>query len=326
MKDLLRAGCELLADNKDEIHKKFAWDMELMSVAGSVIFTSAGKVADIERMKECKSILKKRESVFSNFRGNMEIPVISKMALTKDPEEYLTRLNVIYDKLSKGKIFGSEHIALTALAICDENMWEDVDLIVERTKELMKRMAAVHPMLTSAEDTTFAALLAMTNKSIDQIVDETEYCYNAMKKKFTFHNNSVQSLSHVLALCPGEPERKCAKVSAIYDALLVKGIKYGLDYELASLGALVNVDMTPEEIASEIAEAAAYLKTRKGFGDWGMGSKTRVMFAALMAVQAYAPNSMAMDASVLGSSLAMVIAEEVCYMVIMTSVATSSTN
>ena len=47
---------------------------------------------------------------------------------------------------------------------------------------------------------------------------------------------------------------------------------------------------------------------------------------ALMAVQAYAPNSMAMDASVLGSSLAMVIAEEVCYMVIMTSVATSSTN
>ena len=320
MKDLLRAGCELLADNKEAIHKNFAWNMEMMSVAGSVIFTSAGKVADIERMKDCKSILKKQEGLFSSFRSNMEIPVISKMALEKDPEEYLMRLVAIYNKLSKGKIFGSEHIAMTALAICDENMWDDVDIIVERTKELMKRMSATHPMLTSAEDTTLAALLSMTNKSIDEIVQETEYCYDVMKRKFTFHNNSVQSLSHILTLCPGDPEQKCARARAIYDALVVKGIKYGLDYELASLGALVSVDMTPEELADEIAEAAAYLKTRKGFGDWSMGSKARVMYAALMAVQAYAPNSLAMDASVLGSSLAMVIAQEVCFMVIMMSV------
>ena len=326
MKDILQAGCELLADNKDLIRKNFAWDLELMSVAGSVIFTGAGRVADIEKMKECKSILKKHKGIFSEFRSNMEIPVICKMALAEDPEKCLMDLTTVYDKLSKGKIFGSEHLVMTALAISDAQVVNNIDAIVEKTKLLMKRMSSLHPILTSEEDTALVALLALSNKSIDQIIEETELCYNLMKQKFSFHNNAVQSLSHVLALCAGDPQEKCARASAIYDALLVKGIKYGMDYELASLGALVNVDLTPEELAEEIAEASDYLKTRKGFGDWGMGSKARVMFAALMTVQAYAPDSSAMDTSVLSSALAAVIAEEICFMILMTTVATTSSN
>lgn len=326
MKELLRTGCELLADNKDLIRKSFAWDMDLMSVAGSVIFTGAGKVVDTERMKECQRILKKHEGIFSEFRNNMSIPVLCKMALAEDPEKYLLELMEINGKLSKGKVLGSEYIALTALAIKEEHMAGSVDGIVEKTKQLLKKMTKVHPFLTSEEDMAFAALLAMTDKSVDEIVEEAEECFEYMKKKFPFHNNAVQSLSHVLTLCEGEPAEKCEKACAIYQALLERGVKYGMDYELASLGALVNIDMTPAELASEIAEASEYLKTRKGFGNWGMGSKARAMFAALMAVQAFAPNSVAMDASVLNTSLAIVIAEEICFMIIMTSVVCANSN
>ena len=147
-----------------------------------------------------------------------------------------------------------------------------------------------------------------------------------MKQKFSFHNNAVQSLSHVLTLCVGEAQQKCDRVSAIYDALVVKGLTYGKDYELASLGALVNIDMTPEEVADEIADAAEFLKKCKGFGDWSIGQKSRTMFAALMAAQAYAPCSHVMDFSVLGSSLSMVIAEEVCLMATMMMVCTSTSS
>ena len=326
MKEMLKIGCELLADNKDLIRKGFAWDMDLMSVAGSVIFTGAGKVADTERMKECQRILKKHKGIFSEFRNNLEIPVLCKMALAENPEKYLLELIEIYDKLSKGKIFGSEYIALTALAICDEHMAGSVDYIVDKTKQLLKAMSKEHPILTSEEDMAFAALLAMTHKSVEEIVEETEDCFEYMKNKFPFHKNSVQSLSHVLTVCEGEPAEKCEKACAIYNALMERGIKYGMDYELASLGALVSIDMTPDELAGEIAEASEYLKTRKGFGNWGMGSKSRTMFAALMAVQAFAPDSAAMDASVLNTSLAIVIAEEICFMIIMASVASSSSN
>ena len=95
MKELLQAGCELLAENRNTIPKGFMWDMELMSIAGSLIFTGAGKTADVERMKACKSILKKQERFFSSFRSNMEIPVLCKMALSDDPEGYLRKLRGI---------------------------------------------------------------------------------------------------------------------------------------------------------------------------------------------------------------------------------------
>ena len=90
MKEMLRAGCELLADNRDLLSKNFSWGMEMLSLAGSVIYTGAGRLADIERIKECKKILKKNISMFSEFRGNMEVPVLCKMALSQDPEKYLT--------------------------------------------------------------------------------------------------------------------------------------------------------------------------------------------------------------------------------------------
>ncbi|MBQ2100474.1 MAG: DUF4003 family protein [Lachnospiraceae bacterium] len=326
MKELLRAGCELLTENKNIISKNFQWDMEMMAITGAVIHTSAGKTVDIERLKECKKILKKHQGVFSAFRSNMEIPVISKMAISDDPEGYLIKLLNVYNVMSKGKIFDSEYMAMAALAICDESLDGQYEIISENTKTLLKMMSKIHPMLTSGEDTAFAALLSASGKTFDQIIDETEYCYNVMKRKFSYHNNAVQSLSHVLTLMPGDAQAKCDRVSAIYDALLTKGVTYGKDYELASLGALVTVDMTPEELAGEIAEACTFLKGCKGFGDWSLGKKTRAMFAALLAAQAFSPNSVVMDTSILSTSLAMVIAEEVCLMCCTMAVVSTSTS
>lgn len=322
--ELLQAGCELLADNRDLIHKGFAWDYDMMSAVGGMIFTSAGKVADVERMKQCKSILKRQEGMFSDFRGNMVIPVISKMALSEDPDAYLRELVMVYKKIRDGKFFGSEYMALAALCICDGNGADRVDEIAGKTQTLIKRMKEIHPFLTSDEDLAFVALLAMTPKSEEQIIEETEVCYHAMKNKFSFHSNAVQSLSHVMALSEGSAEEKCGKVIRIYDALVSRGIKYGKEYELASLGALVNLEVDADQLADEIAEASEYLHTRKGFGAWGMGSKARQMFAALLTSYAHSGENAAMNASVLGSALSIVIAEEVALIAAITASAAAS--
>ena len=275
-----------------------------------MLFTSAGETVDIERMKECRSILKSHGGSASAMRGNMEIPVVAKMALAPDPDQYLIKLISVYEAMQRGKIFASQSVAMAALTICNGLRDRDVSYVIDLTKQLMKRMSENHPFLTGEEDTACAALLAMSGKDIDKIVDEMEICYGIMKKKFSFHNDAVQSLSMVLTLCPGEPEAKCERVSAIYDAMVARGVSYGKDYELASLGALVTIDMTPEELANEIADAEEFLRIQKGFGDWSMSKKIRLMFAALLAAQAYAPSSVAMDASVLCTTLMIVIAQQ----------------
>lgn len=324
MKELLLAGCELFADNKDLIHKVFQWDYDIMSVAGSIIFTGAGQVADEEKLKECRKILKKNAGSLSVFRNSMEIPVVCKMILSEDPELYLMKITEIYKKLHKGRILDSNYLALAAACIHDGQMDDQVDQIIEKTKTLMKRIEKEHPFLTSDEDTSTAALLAMTHKSVDEIIYETEECFKIMNVKFPGHKNAIQSLSHVLTVEEGDLLQKCEKVSGIYDALKRKKLKFGLESELAALGALVNVKATPEEIADDIFDAAEYLKKRKGFGDWDMGKQTRLLFAALMVAQASAKYDP--DTTALGSTIALVIAEEITFMLIMASCAATSSS
>ena len=326
MDSRLMNKCELLADNRDLLNKNFKWDYEMLIMVGSVIFTDAGKTVDIDRVNECKAILKKHEGVFSYFRNNMEKAVLAKMALSDDPEKYLTDVVAIYDKLHKGKIAGSDYMALTAMNICDSNKAADTDAIIEKTKLLLKEMNKKHPILTSDEDMTFAAMLAMTDKDVDAIVNEAETYYEALKPRFSFHTNSLQSLSHVLILMEGSVESKIAKVCEIYDTFKEQGVKYGKDYVMASIGALVNTNISTTELVSEIIEASEYLKTRKGFGAWGIGEKARLMFASLLAADVYGNDKDTMNSAVITGSIAMVIAEEIAIMAVIAASAASSAN
>ena len=81
----------------------------------------------------------------------------------------------------------------------------------------------------------------------------------------------------------------------------------------------------------EICEAAEYLKKNKGFSNWNMDSKSRLMFATLIASEVYSNDRNSSDgvvnkAVVLNSTLAMAIAEEIAILVIMLCVMTTNNN
>ena len=326
MRETLMERCELFADNNELIRKKNIWDRDLMTITAGMIFTEKGVKADTDKMKECNKILKKHEGCFSNFRNNIRLSVVSKMAVSENPEEYLKEVINIYKKLHAGRITGSEYMALTATIICDLHREGEIDAIIEKTKLLMKKMEKRHPIMTGQEDLALLALLAMTDKEVDSIVEETEFYFKAMKKKFSFHGNAVQSLSFVMALMEGAPEEKCAKVIEIYKALTARGIKYGKEQTLASLGALIGTELDSAELAGEIVEASEYLKTRKGFGAWRIYSSTRHMFAALMAADVYAKDNAAMNSSVMSGALSIIIAEEIAMLVVITVCAANSSH
>ena len=96
-------------------------------------------------------------------------------------------------------------------------------------------MKNVHPFLTSGEDSIYAAMLALSEQSEEDIVDEAENCYRLLKPEF-FSGNAVQSLSLVLTLCEGSAEEKCNAVMELFRELKARGYKYGTEYELSTLG------------------------------------------------------------------------------------------
>ncbi len=324
MDELLRAKCDLLAENREIIRKGFFWSHDLMHMAASVIFTGADRRADVERMKECRKILKAHQGFFSDFRGHIELSVISRMALSDNPERYVEQIAEVYQGLKKGKLFGSEYMALGAMSICERDMAEHTDMIVERTRDLIQGMKQAHPFLTGHEDMAYAALMALSDRSVDSLLTEVEECYEMLKPKFVLHSDAVQSLSQITTLCEGDPKVKCERITALYDALKERGARFGKEYELAALGVFGGFSRDPGAMAETIIEVSDYLKTKKGFGNLIMGKMRRLMFSTLLVAEYYAPESTTGQAAVLGSTLASVIAEEILLMmIVITSTQTS---
>ncbi len=328
MNETIKNKCDLLTGNRDKMARHFKWNYSLMNLSAALVFTSAGKEPDVDRLEECAKILKKNASMFSSMRSQMETIVISKLSLADDPQQYMSDLKIVYDKLTKGSFFESAYMVQAAISILDAGKIDQVDEIIARYKDMYKKMEKEHPFLTSSEDIVFSVLLAMTEKDVDVIVSEMETCYDYLKKekKIKVGGNEIQGLSEILVLSDGDMIEKCDRAMMLYNKFAERGTKYGKDYgEFASLGALVGIDMDAEALVDEIIETAEYLKDHKGFGGFSMDKKQRLMFAAMLVGDAYSSDSTLASSSFISSTVAMVIAEEVAMMVCIMAATTTTT-
>lgn len=330
---------ELLAANKQAIDKGFYFEMGMSQVVAGLLFASTGKQADIERMKEARNILKKKAGVFSAFRDATEIVILARMALAPDMEKYIDDLIDVFNVLMKGKVFEDSYMVLTAMIIVDRGRKADAESIKVTTNEIMRRMSKLHPILTSSEDLALAALLAMSGRDIDAVIDDMEECYRYTRKelKLKAESNSIQALSQILAITAGDMKAKCDKVAELFAAFKEHGSKFGTYLEFPALGTLLDVQVPTDVLVPEIIEAADFLKKSKGFGGLSMDKKTRLMFGALLASDVYAgdgdsadifsQNAIATNTAIItNSAFAMVIAEEIAIMVIMMCAVTANSN
>ena len=71
---------ESFIKNRDIIKQGFAWENSYLYPICAAIFTDKRKTADVERMKECRDILKSKNGIFSDFRGISMLPMMAMMA------------------------------------------------------------------------------------------------------------------------------------------------------------------------------------------------------------------------------------------------------
>ncbi len=324
MREAITRKCDLLIENWKLIHKGFWLENGSIAAIAAATFAEKDRSVDVEMLKECHKILKKKEGIFSEFRGSSELIVTAKMALSADPEGYLEDVTGVYKKFQKGKFWGSNYRALAAMTICDVGKASEADAIIEKTNEILKGMNKVHPFLTSDEDTSFAVLLAISGKKTEDILEELEETYQSLKKKFSLHDNAVYSLSQVLTSYEGAAQDKADKAIDIFDAFAAAGAKYGKGYELASLGTLIGINASPDDIAAEVAETADYLKGNKGFGSFDMGKATRLMFGTMMVAGDNSDENYKVGASVISGAVARLVAEQTAMLVAIMAASTSS--
>lgn len=313
MNDAIREKCDLLADNYSVLADKYKLEDNLMCMVTGLIFTSADSKADIEKLSECRKILKKQTGIFSKLRATMELAVLGKMALSDDPEKYIADVSKVYEKTGSAKLKESSYVVPVCLMICDLGLMEDSDSIAAKAKEIIERMKSAHPLLTTTEDTSFAMLLALSYKDVDTIIRDIEEGCDYLKNEYKpgISKDTAQNLCEVLAVTYGDMRSKCDKVARIYKAFKKRRSDYGKENELTALASLVDIDLDPETLAGEIIEAAEYLKDKDGFSDKILGEKHRLMYATLLIADVYGRNTDLANNPAISSTLSIITAKRI---------------
>ena len=308
MRTELQNRCRLLVENRNIIKSEFSFESAYVYPLGASILAAKNKTADVDAISSCLSLLKDRTGIFSSFRGISKLATVISLSVSPNPERKMDDMLFIYEEL-KDYFWSSYYLSIAASAIADMAQPSQYQDIIQRTSMIYKRMKSAHPLLTSGEDSAFAALLALSGLDNDHIEEEMELCYDILRPNF-FSGNAVQSLSHILALGEDPADQKCQKAIDIFEYLKANGYKYGTGYELSTLGTLALLDIDMKTLAADIMDADDFLSNEKGFGNFlGIGSRQRLMYAGLMTMCDYIPDVQTMQTAALSGIVSLVIAQ-----------------
>lgn len=324
MNERTLARCKNLIKNKETMKSAFAWEDGLTHLACAGIFINKEQTANEEMLLQCKDILKRNTGIFSNFKSTAKPMIVAMLAANENPQLLMERGLKVYDLL-KEEFMSSVYLPIAAMIIAqyaDEARYAE---LAQRTRRIYKQMRADHPFLTSGEDSTFCALMALLDKPDEVLLGDAEECYKILKNNF-FSSNAVQSLSHVLAMCDGEPEIKCQRTMELFQKLKEAGHKYGTSYELPTLGVLAMADGNQDEIVAEMAEIDQWLSEQKGFGFFSsISAKQRLMYAGMIAQQDYINDKMMQSAAVNGV-ISLTVAQQAAMCAAITASAAATAN
>ena len=322
----LQEKCEQVVRNHELLYKKMIWEAGSNDVAimASFILASMGIDADPDRYTECKKILKNNVNIFSEFRGIGEAMVITKMTLKDDPEAYLKGCLEVYKKLRDiHKLTASPYMVMAAITIYEKGGLEHADENIAKLEELYKEERAIHPLLINDMDRGYLSMIITHCSDHRTVSAEIERCYDQAKDLSWIDKDAIHSMAQVMSLSDKPAEQKVELVRALLDGLKVAKHPASKTYGLPALAAFSLLDMSPETIVPEIAEAADYLKQQKGFKWYSVDARTRVMYASLLVFMAHVGVDDMSLAGSISSTLAMVLVEQLIMLLIIVSVSAS---
>ena len=312
--------CQALVENYRILASgnKLEFTEMILSCAG--IYLAAGVAPDMDRIKECKKLLKSRAGIFSNFRGSDELLVRCKMALSPDPELYFNALEREYQSIKT--FFSGEQTVLAAMILAEQGA--SAGDLSEKTKQIYKEMKEAHPWLTSENDLPFAALMAASGRDAAAVYAEAEEIYAILQKNLRAGSDTLQMLSHILAIRAGRAADKCEKLAALADGLKTARHSLGRGSRLAILGILADSGLPTDELVERICQADDFLKQYKPFrGIFGVGKDCRRMFAVQMVHSSLSDEDSLGASALLTASVELAITTMILLMVIVSSTAAS---
>lgn len=273
----LQKRLEIFERNNSIIMKKYWLKNIRLQVLCSFILSCADMDVNPELLDECREVLSNHFGCLSGARDNLELPLMASMAVSGAPERYAVKFKKTYECISEGSLLPGEFEMLAALILMDV---PDAELQekADRMKSIYKKMGKNHPLLTDSADKSSAAILTLSEKNEDMLLDDMEACFGILKEKFRLQGGKVQTMSALLATMDGTAADKCAKTVELCEKLKERKMNLSMSTALPIVAGLAAIDKPADEIAQGIGEIAEALKGKPGFGGLGLGAEGRIIY------------------------------------------------
>lgn len=283
---MLTDKLNLMVNNSNKIDNVAGtFGMNIFKKCNALTLTLKNKDIDINRVNECRYIIKNYTSLLSNFRGNNLLTTAVNLSLEDNPTNSFHELMDIYSKL-KSHFFTNQFLVLAAQVIFNARDHINVNEAIVNTRKTYDHMKSNHVFLTSSEDISAAAMIATTSTDLNRTFADIESCYSILKNNGFWGGNNLQSLSHILSLFEGTPEEKCSRVISLDRSLR----KYNVPlkgYSLPILGVSAFATDDFDVLAKHMLETNNYLKKHSGFGSFSLGTQVRSMISSAIVTSSY---------------------------------------
>lgn len=286
MNNDIQSKIDLMVNNFHILDKAFIWDMGIAKHFGAMIAANRESEITSEQVKITKKLIEQETSMWSYFRGTNEFLLAVLLTGEAEPEVVLANALEVYERLKDRKFYSSAYLVLAAYSIAKHGDMSQLNRTLDRFEDFYKGMKANHYWLTGTNDYIYAAILALSDLSVQATIDKTEAIYQNLKANGITMGNELQNLSHILAFGDNSVEQDCGRALALYEALKHKKCKLNY-YGLALVGLLSMIMTSPEQMADEVAEVYFNLKQLKGYGPWSLGHTERAILAASLVADTY---------------------------------------
>lgn len=313
---------DLMVDNFHSLDKAFLWEMGIAKHFGAMIAATRESAIHPDQVKTTKKLIERETSIWSYFRGTNEFLLAVLLIGEQQPELVLDRTIDTYETLKKRGFHSSSYLVLAAFSLAKNGPADTFERTLDRFELFYKGMKAHHFWLTGENDYVYAAVLALSDLSVDPAVARTEEIYQTLSKMGLTIGNELQNLSHILAFGDQLVDTQCQRAMQLYQALKQQHCKIG-SYGLALVGVLSLLMDNEQDMAREVAEVYEHLNHLRGYGMWSLGHTERAILAASIVADYYNDkiSSGTFESTIASSIQTIVIAQQAATMAVISGAA-----
>lgn len=288
MEELVKVKLDRLIELFQQVSMQYKWEQSLTNHFTALTYTLNKKDFDKEKIENVRRHMKKTTGIFSYYRGTSKIILSSLLACQYDnpSQEFDKMLN--YDiRMKEAGFKNSMYLPIANYALLATCTEEWVDARINKAIGIYKEMKNNHPWLTSGDDYPLSILLADSDMSINNIIENMEECYKLLNENGFGKNNGLQFLSHILGFRQEENKVKVLRCKEIFDKLKENKMKvYSGGYAVIGFLAILGED--GYGAVEQVIEIVRTLQSTKKY-KW-LTKETHLFTAAALVSDVYIEN------------------------------------